>query len=289
MNNKTDTRALFPAATLWAIDTAVYSMPSMRIDAGLMREISAQLSTRPMATLRGSTAIIDVVGPVEKRASLVGEVMGFASSERIRRGLEVATADDSVDTILLRVDSPGGTVDGLADLADAVFAARESKKVIAQVDGMAASAAYWIASQANAVFAGRTDLVGSIGIKLMLMDASKLAEAQGIEVIPIVTGDMKAAGEFGTPITPEQRAMFQGLVDSLFDDFLKAVGRGRGMALSDVKKAASGEVFLAGDAKKLGLIDKVQTLDQTLAQLDSRSRGRAMSRRARAEFELAGA
>lgn len=277
---------LLPLTNLWSIDTSIYRMPGLNISADIVKAVMAQQSSRTLATLRGSTAIIDVVGPIEKRPSLIGGVIGFTSSEGIRRGIQASLSDDSVDTILLRVDSPGGSVDGLAETSDAIFEARKSKTVIAQVDGMAASAALHMASQATRIFAGRTDLVGSIGTVLTIDDSSKMFAEAGIEVLQFKSGPMKGAGEDGTEVTQEQRDMFQGLVDAFFDDFLKTVARGRGMTVSEVKKSASGEVFLAPEAKARGLIDKIQTMDQTLAQLDARSAGRGRTRRARAGLEL---
>jgi len=273
MSEKFDTTGipLLPSTGLWSIEST--ALPAIRralerVDLLASFQRSAEsMKMGDELQLDGSTAVIPVMGPMEKRSSWFGMWMGWASTERIRRQVERATGDATVKTILLRIDSPGGTVDGLAELGDTVFRARDSKRVVAQVDGMAASAAYYVAAQASEINAGRLDLIGSIGVKFVLWDSSKAFELAGIKVIPVDTGDFKSAGEPGTEITDAHVAHFQGLVDATFADFQKAVSRGRGMNAAAVKAVADGRVWLAAEAKSLGLIDTIQTLDGTMAKL----------------------
>src|SRR6185436_13049667 len=138
-----------------------------------------------------------------------------------------AAADPSIKTILLLIDSPGGTIAGTAELADSVAAANKIKPVIAHADDQMASAAYWIASQCRMITSNRTALVGSIGTYVEVYDTSKMYENAGVKVHMISTGPHKGALVDGTPVTDDQLAEVQKLVDSLNRHFLAAVSAGR--------------------------------------------------------------
>lgn len=212
-------------------------------------------------------AVISIQGALTKNRSWFTDATGGYATTDIKQAVEAAADDDSIKSILLKIDSPGGTVDGTASLADAVAAAKAKKPVVAQVSGMAASAAYWIASQADKVFAHRSDMIGSIGTRMMLYDFHRLYEAAGVEAVPIDTGKFKSAGAQGTEITQEQRDNFQHLVDSLNAEFLSSVSAGRSMPMDQLKAVADGSVFVAKEAKKSGLIDGVQEYSKTLADM----------------------
>jgi len=241
--------------------------------------------------VQDGVGVVPVQGPMMRTrgGGLMAALLGIVGTDDIRRGVQAATRRDDVREIVLRINSPGGSVDGLADLSDAVLQARQTKRVTAQVEGMAASAAYQVASQATRITAGRMDMVGSIGVRLMLMDASRMAQNEGVEVIPIDTGEFKSAGAIGTPITERQKADFQRIVDQHFADFVQAVSRGRDMTETDVRQLADGRMFVAStEAVNNGLVDAVQTFDETFAELrgpagsdDERRRRTAGARRAK--------
>ncbi len=218
----------------------------------------------------GSMAIINITGPMMKNVSWL-RYFGFAGTSDMRMAIRSAVADDEVDQILLRIDSPGGTVDGTAELADEVKAAAAEKNVIAQVDGMAASAAYWVASQANAIYSGRMDLIGSIGVRMAIYDFSAMFDEAGIKAIAIDTGDFKSTGLQGTEITDDQVAYLQGIVDAQFQEFRSAVMAGRVMSSDQFDQVADGRVFTADDAMNLGLIDRIQNIDMTVSNFKSQA------------------
>lgn len=255
----------------WSIAPGYESNLQLAIKAivGGESDVSAQAGQVAMV---GATAVISFRGVVNKTF----EAQPFVVSTRgVERSIARALEDESISTILLHIDSPGGSVDGLSDLGDAVMRARQVKRVVAQVDGMAASAAYYVASQADEIVAGRTDLIGSIGTRMSLIDASRAFDDAGLEVVQFDTGEFKSAGEFGTEITEAQRADFQRVVDDYFADFLKAIDRGRsGLNMAQVKTLATGQVWLAPEAKRLGLIDRVGTVQETLSRLSPRPRRR---------------
>ena len=217
-------------------------------------------------------AVIPIRGVMMKNADIWTMLMGGTSTRMAKRAVDAAAADETVKTILLVIDSPGGSVDGLAELSDAVFAARQSKRVIAQVDGTMASAAFHVASQADKIFAGRMDVIGSIGTLLVVQDWSKAFEEAGVEVNVFKTGFFKGAGVMGSEVTDEQKAEFQRIVDEFFADFVAVVARGRGISKAEVMKSATGQVWLAADAKARGLIDGIKTVDETIARFSGPSR-----------------
>jgi len=229
----------------------------------------------------GSVAIIHMSGPMMKSTNAVYRWFGFASTTDQRAAFRAALADDEVDQIVWYVDSPGGTVDGTMELGEEVRKASMVKRVTVQSGGMIASAAYWAASQANAIHAGRMDLVGSIGVRMLVYDYSKLFENEGVRAVPIDTGQFKSAGAMGTPFTAEQEAYFQALVDDNFSEFRKAVQTGRKMADSQFEAVGDGRVFSAPASLELGLIDRIQGIDETISNF----RQQAM-RKARLAFSM---
>lgn len=213
-----------------------------------------------------SVAVIKATGTLMKSQSS----FGGTSSIQLRRDVRMAASDPNVSAILLAVDSPGGTVAGTFDLAADVRAARRKKPVWAFIDDLGASAAYWVASQADVVYANSpTALVGSIGTFHMVIDSSKAAKAEGIEVLVFKTGPLKCAGAMGAEVTDEQRADYQRRVDQAQVSFDAAVRAGRGMNQSQLAAVRTGGVFYAQEAISLKLIDGIQSLEKTLAELSA--------------------
>lgn len=220
----------------------------------------------------GGVAVVQLMGPMYRRAGgMAARYYGIAGTDATRMAIQAAVEDPDVEHILLRIDSPGGSVAGLDLLGDTV--ARAEKPVTALVDGMAASAAYYVAAQADRVLLGRNDLVGSIGTRMLLYDYSKAFEQAGIEAVPIDTGPFKSAGAVGTEITDEQRADFQRIVDFYFTDFVGAVARGRELTEKAVRAVADGRLFTPDEALDAGLVDGVATFEEVRRDLRSR-RGR---------------
>jgi signal peptide peptidase SppA len=213
-----------------------------------------------------SVAVIRASGLLMKQQSS----MGGTSTVQLRRDIRSAANDPNVSGILLSIDSPGGTSSGTADLAADVRAAARVKPVWAQIEDLGASAAYWLASQADQVFAnGPTTMVGSIGTYQTIYDVSGAAEQQGVKALHFATGPLKGAGAEGTKVTEEQQAYFQGLVDAIQEQFDAAVRAGRGMNATQLAAVRTGGVFPAKEAQALKLIDGIQSFDKTLTALAS--------------------
>jgi signal peptide peptidase SppA len=217
-------------------------------------------------------AVIRLRGPMMK---YVNSMSDGASTVFARRQLRQAVEDDQVGAILLVLDSPGGTVAGTMDLASEVGKAAAKKPVHAFIDDLTASAAYWVASQATKVFANNpTALVGSIGTFAVLYDYSKAAEQLGVKVHVVKAGDFKGTGVPGTEITEEQIANIQRIVNALNTEFLNGVAKGRNLSLEKVQEIADGRVHPAAEAIGKGLVDDVQSFDETLAGLSNQNRKR---------------
>lgn len=230
----------------------------------------------------GTTAIVSMTGPMMKNPGwILQRIFGFCSTRDVAAALQAAAQDEQIRNIVLRIDSPGGTVDGTAELGDTVRQVGAIKPVIAQVDGMCASAAYWVASQASKIQAGRNDLAGSIGARMMVYDFSGLFEQAGIKALAIDTGEFKSVGAEGTEVTERHQEYLQGLIDSLFEDFSTAVKSGRGMNEKQFKAVADGRMFVATTARDMGLIDGIRTMDETIGAFRQQAARRARLQRAK--------
>jgi signal peptide peptidase SppA len=183
-----------------------------------------------------------------------------------------------VHSIILAIDSPGGTVDGTQALADAVLAARESKPIVTLASGAMASAAYWIGSAAQQVFiADGTTTVGSIGVVATHVDVSGAEAQRGIKTTEIFAGKYKRMASQYAPLTESGRATIQDQVDYTYSLFVSAVASQRGVSEEQVlKDMADGRVFIGAQAVQAGLVDGVSTLAALVAQLNQqRSAGAA--------------
>jgi signal peptide peptidase SppA len=254
----------------WAVETSWFTEAVGRLRDKLyqpkllserMAEVRAAAGDgRPFALDSGGVAVIPMSGPLIKGEGKLGEV----NSLQIRRAVRAAAADEAVGAIMLLIDSPGGTVAGTEELARDVRNARARKPTFAHLDDEGASAAYWIASQAEKVTANATAMVGSIGTVAVVEDLSGALSADGIKVHVVSTGAYKGAFAAGAPVLPEHLTYLQGKVDELNGHFLDWVAKGRGATPKTVQGWADGRMWLAGEAKAMGLIDGVMQFDQAM-------------------------
>lgn len=205
--------------------------------------------------------------------------MGGTSTIQARRDIRQAAADPDVGAILLAIDSPGGTVAGTDDLAAEIRAARAAKPVWAHIEDLGASAAYWAASQASRITANSpTALAGSIGTVQRIEDNSAANEKDGRRTLTFATGPLKAIGG-GSKVTDEQAAHIQSLVESVQGSFDAAVKKGRNLSSEQLQAVRHGGVMTATKAMDAGLIDGIQPLGKTLAEMarEIKSSGAARS------------
>jgi len=210
-------------------------------------------------------AVIDITGTISKRANLITNWSGGVSTQLIKKQISEALNDPAVRAIMLNIDSPGGTVDGVDDLSTFIRESRKKKPITAYVDGMMASAAYWIGSASERIIASKTSMIGSIGVAVMHYDLSGMDAKQGIVRTEIYSGRYKRIASNTGPLTEEARSYLQELVDKTLEIFLNAVALNRNMSFEQAL-AASGEsrIFMAQDALSSNLIDHVGTFAQAV-------------------------
>lgn len=216
----------------------------------------------------GRVAQISIIGSITRRSSMWSDYFGGASVEATLAALRNVAADPDVKTVLLNIDSPGGTVDGLPELAAEIRTLRESKHIVALANSLAASAAYWLAAQADEVVATPEALVGSIGVFTAHMDYSALMERMGVKTTYIHAGKYKVEANPDEPLTDEARQHLQGIVDEAYGLFVNDVAKGRGVSAATVRSDyGEGRVLTAKDAKAAGLIDRIAGYHETVARL----------------------
>ena len=244
---------------------------------------------------KAGVAVIPIVGTIVHRAEQADDVSapGAVSAARLRSMIRSAANDESISAVVLDIESPGGSVDGVEEAAAEVYRLSQIKPVAAVANAYAASAAYWIASQASEVVVTPSGEVGSIGVYTLHEDDTALLEAMGVKIDVIRGGTHKIEANPFEPLSEEARAAIQESVDNYYRTFVGAVARGRGIKVSELRKAphGNGRMVLARQAVEVGLADRVETIDETVSRL-ARGKGavRSVRRRAdhyRAAFDLA--
>jgi signal peptide peptidase SppA len=177
------------------------------------------------------------------------------SYEAIRADVRRALADPQARTIDLFIDSPGGACLGLPETADAIRAAGKQKPVRAFVTGIAASAAYWLASQASTISLTQSGEVGSVGVLDLHVGISDALKKQGIDITAVSSSPEKIERAPFSVLSGDAKANMQASVDHWYSDFLSAVRRGRGARVSQTGRYGSGRMLSAKEALSNGLID----------------------------------
>ena len=252
------------AATPWAIEPAMLDTirsiatrenePVEALEARLGRPLQ---NTRKVS-VRGETAVIPVTGPIFRYANLMTEISGATSIDVLAKDFTAALDDPAIKSIVLDINSPGGQVTGIADFAAMVRSA--GKPVIAYIDGVAASAGYWIAAAASKVVVSKNGMAGNVGAVLSLdtrkdQNKAEIVSSQSPNKRPDVTTD---AG----------RAQMQSMVDAHAQVFIEDVAAFRGKTPEAViADWNGGSVFLGAEAVARGLADAVGTIEEVIAGL----------------------
>ncbi|MFT4314679.1 MAG: S49 family peptidase [Wolbachia pipientis] len=216
------------------------------------------------------TAIIPIHGILTKKPGAFDEMLGMTSYEQIEVQVKQALEDSSIETILLDIDSPGGEVNGIFDLADFIYSARGKKRIIAIANDDAYSAAYAIASSAEKVFVSRTSGVGSIGVIASHIDQSRFDEKCGIKYTTVFAGSRKNDLNPHEPITSESLESLQKEVDRLYEMFVQLIARNRGLSIEKIKSTEAG-LYFGKNAVDIGLADGVTTFFEFINSHKSRS------------------
>jgi HK97 family phage major capsid protein len=218
------------------------------------------------AVNRGSVAVLPLYGVLSQRMNMMSEMSGGTSTEQFGAQLDALIENPQVSAIVLDIDSPGGSVFGVPEVATRIRAARDVKPVYAVANGTMASAAYYLGAQATEVIASPSSLVGSIGVYMVHLDDTGELDQLGLKRTVVSAGANKAEG-IG-PLTPDARAHLQSIVDDAYAMMLNDVAQGRGVSPQTIEQSyGQGRVFSAQQSKAAGLVDRIATLDDVVNEL----------------------
>lgn len=231
--------------------------------------------------LTGGLQTIPILGSMVHRGGSMDALSGTQSYQSIQTQIQEALDNSQVKSILLEMDSPGGSVAGLFDLKDFILKAKEQKPIYAIANDEMASAAYLIGSACTKVYATQTSGVGSIGVVAMHMDRSEQNKKEGLKPTFVYAGSYKVAGNPHAPLEGEALSYLQESVMDSYEMFVKAVAENRSLDES-VIRSTEARVYRGEKAKELGLVDEVMSMDSLLEKLASNNvsqqRGTPMSK-----------
>lgn len=220
-----------------------------------------------------AVAVIPVYGPLRNQSSFFESGM-----VALRHQITRASEDARIGSIILDIDSPGGTVSGTPETAAVIRDATDRKTVIASVNGMAASAAYWIASSASRIVVSPSSEVGSIGVFAHHIDISEQEARDGWKHTLIHAGKFKVEGNPFEPLTDEAHDQIQSEVDEAYEMFIGDVAKGRGVTVARVRREfGQGRMVSAADAVTRGMADSIAPLEQVIAN-EARALGKKTPR-----------
>lgn len=235
--------------------------------------IGEDVPTQALVENVNGVAVINIDGTISHRANFLTSYSGGTSTEMLTAAFRTALADQDVKSILFRIDSPGGTVPGVPELAAEIMAARGTKPTTSFVSPMMASAAYWIGSAADRIVAmPSAEAIGSIGVRMVHVERSKADEKSGTTRTQLAVPAGKGAINDFSPLTDESRSELMSKISAIYSDFAGAVARHRGVSVAQVEdRFGQGRTFLAGEALSRGLVDRLMTFDELLAELAASS------------------
>lgn len=219
---------------------------------------------------RDKVLVIDLSGFISSREgdTLFGGRKKPGLLARVREELDRARSDRSVKALVLRINSPGGSVTASDVLYHELKAFKRDTgvKVVAHIMDVGTSGAYYAALAADRITAQPTSVTGSIGVIMFRLDATGLMQKIGLQTVEIASGERKGMGSPFRTLLPEERALFQNLIDSLQDRFVNIVVEERNLAPEVVKKLADGRVFTSREAQAAGLVDGIGYIDDAVEE-----------------------
>jgi signal peptide peptidase SppA len=265
------------AAEPWALDreklSAVTDFLLFKADGGVYAPEEVALRVGDGQRQQGAAsptgvALIPVHGVLSQRMTMMSEISGGTSYQSLTRALHEAIASEDVSAVVMEIDSPGGSVPGAMELAAEIRSLRGgSKPIVAHVNSMAASAAYWIASQADEIVVTPSGRAGSIGVYTVHEEVSAALEKAGVKRTYISSTPEKVEGNETEALAKETLEYIQARVNESYQQFVAEVAEGRGTTTETVlADFGKGRVFGAKELLKRGMADSIATLDQTLAR-----------------------
>lgn len=222
--------------------------------------------TRGLSAPGGKVAVVYIEGVMSgsQSDSLWGG--NGASSGSVSANLRKAANNAEIKAVVLRLNSPGGTPVAAQEISNEIARLQESGKfVVSSMGDTAASAAYWVAACTDEIVANPGTLTGSIGVIMETTNLRGLFDSFGVEQETIKSGPFKDIGSYSRPVTKEERAILQSMVDDIYDQFVEAVAQGRDMETDQVRLLADGRVFTGRQAMELGLVDQMGDMRDAIA------------------------
>jgi len=273
--------------TPWALQREVLSgyasFMAKRYAANIDATSAAPQAARPKAIANqknGSIAVIPLMGTVMQRAGMLELCDGGTSVQTFTQNFRSAMSDETVSQILIEIDSPGGSVYGVGELAAEIMQARGTKPVVAIANSLAASAAYWVGCAASEFYVTPGGEVGSIGVWQAHEDWSKAMEEAGVKVTLVSAGKYKVEGNPYAPLDQEAQDFMQERTQDYYQSFVKAVAKGRNVSVDSVRNGmGQGRVLGADAALKEKMVDGVMTFDEVVKRMQSNARKTNQSNR----------
>ena len=212
-------------------------------------------------------AVVPVEGTIAPADNTLGGTQPTSTPEGLTDALRQAGQDASVVAVVLEIDSPGGGVTASDEMHQSILDFRENtgKPVVVSMGDVAASGGYYISTAADRIVANETTLTGSLGVIIPLNNFAEAADKYGIKQVVIKSGKYKDMGSAFREMTPDEREIFQSIVDDLYSEFVDVISEGRDIPEDRVYEIADGRVYSGLQAKKLGLVDSFGELDDAAA------------------------
>jgi len=258
-----------PLADVLAMDERTYRLWAEQTK-GAVFTWTAEAAARLIPAKRsvGSVAVIPLSGFLTQKPTLFSMLFGGTSVQAFAREVVAALGDQSIGAVLLDIDSPGGETFGMTEAAAQIRAARGTKPLVAVANPIAASAAYWLGSQADEFMVTPSGLAGSVGVFSTYVDESKALEQAGLAVTFIKYGARKAEASGVEPLSEGALASIQARVDEAGRMFEADVAKGRGVSVAKVHSDfGEGGILTASQAVAAGAADRVATLDEVVSRL----------------------
>jgi len=230
----------------------------------LILEKTVEGKPRLLARKEG-VAVVYLYGPLSVSQGESGWRRFLPGADRIIGQLRKIGRIPNVKAVVLRVNSPGGSIGAVQEIYEEVNKLRkQGKKVVVSMGDVGASGAYYIACAADKIVANPGTVTGSIGVVMSVGNMEELFRKVGIKIEVIKRGKHKDIGSPSRHMTSEEKKLLQGLIDDAYDQFLQVVIEGRNMEKSKAEKIAQGQVFTGRQAKDLGLIDEIGNLQDAI-------------------------
>lgn len=223
----------------------------------------------PTNRTQGQIAVLNLFGTISQRMNAMSQYSGGTSTEMFASAFQDAVNDPNVSAIVINIDSPGGSVPGVPELANMIYQARDKKRIVSVVNPMMASAALWIGTAAGEVVAipSASD-VGSIGVLTIHTDQTKADAEAGLTRTIIKSNEFKAEGNPYEPLSDSAKTFITQRIMKIHEEFVSAVAKFRGVTTAKVEADfGNGRTLRAKEALQVGLIDRIATLEEVLAEL----------------------